>query len=591
MGSMKRTQKSSVRLGFANFSAPNLLRVKHTKFLNEFLGAMLNVDSSENLALIISPAYSANVGEAYLHENAINKNLAEANINTDRKWTLLFNKSKDPRDLRPLLYQGRICLPMRGQLKNSKWRTSGIISDCGMVGPCPLMKTIDMTVPSDTSECALPPSTHEDTHLSQPVKVMQIGHEACNNILHATLDSLKVSDSAISIADLTPYTGDMVKAFLLFQAQATCPMHLHAYASNDMELAWLNENVKAWAREKFLDGTLKIKGVAPLPEEVPREMLEADIPLPQLHVMTWNQSVKIDGVPTLTLSEALVKKYLDHPDEDICSAFKKLWEDGGAKHFVNVTSDTTGDTPVKRKFGPTFGLQEPESAKKLKVEDNKDDACQLIESMNMESPTCEATLPGSGDVCMKLIIGSGNKLYLGTASETESSLLPGAVIAGYWKGKWWHNKDSQAPTNADISYELNSTNDLIFIGSTLQTVGDAIRKRTKSNPGHARDITYHDMVESPSDEDPMHQTLTVKHAMVWKIEEGAPVKKEQDKVATMDYRHVAGVVDPSLWNTAFTKVIWSAKWSCKGLCPVRPNVVVIKTVKVKPGMVLPLLPL
>ena len=89
----------------------------------------------------------------------------------------------------------------------------------------------------------------------------------------------------------------------------------------------------------------------------------------------------------------------------------------------------------------------------------------------------------------------------------------------------------------------------------------------------------------------MHQTLTMKHAMVWRIEEGAPVKKEQDKVATMDYKHVAGVVDPSLWNTAFTKVIWSAKWTCQGLVPVRPNVVVIKTVKVKPGMVLPLLPL
>ena len=69
----KDTSKYSVRLGFANFSAPNLLRAKHGKFLHEFLGAMLNVASSENIALIISPAYTANTGEAYLHENAINK--------------------------------------------------------------------------------------------------------------------------------------------------------------------------------------------------------------------------------------------------------------------------------------------------------------------------------------------------------------------------------------------------------------------------------------------------------------------------------------------------------------------------------------
>ena len=211
---------------------------------------------------------------------------------------------------------------------------------------------------------------------------------------------------------------------------------------------------------------------------------------------------------------------------------------------------------MKRKFGPTIIGQSPDSTKKLKVEDtanNKEEACPLIQSMNMESTTCEATLPGSSDVCMKLIIGSGNKLYFSTDSETESSLLPGAVAAGWWKGKWWHNKDSQAPTKADINYELNSTNDLIFLGSTLQTVGDAIRKRTKNNPGQTRGIVYHDTVESPSDDDPMHQTLTMKHAMVWRIEDGAPVKKEQDKVATMDYRHVAGVVDPSLWNTAFTK--------------------------------------
>ena len=79
-----------------------------------------------------------------------------------------------------------------------------MFTNSALVGPVHAMKTADMSITTDISECALPPTTDKDTHLSQSEKAMQIGHDACNNILHACLDHLKAPDASISIVDLTP---------------------------------------------------------------------------------------------------------------------------------------------------------------------------------------------------------------------------------------------------------------------------------------------------------------------------------------------------------------------------------------------------
>ena len=456
------------------------------------------------------------------------------------------------------------------------------------MGPVEAQKSADMETIIDVGDTALPPTSDASTHPTAAQKIMQIGPDACKAILHACLDNLKVPDANISVVDLFPHTGDMVKAFLLFQNDVTCPMHLHAYAATEGELAWLRESIHNWAREKFMEGTLKIRGAAPLPEEVPRDLLEGELPLPQLHVCTWNNSVKLDGVSTLTLPDAQVKKYLDHGDTLIQEQFSKIWI--GAKHFINVkqsssTPASATSTPVKRKDG---AVSSPPDPKKLKQEDVDPGTDGAIKISEISAPTCEATLPASGGVSMKVVVGSNNLLYLTPSAEADVSLGPGTLVGAYYKGKWWHNDKGTARTDADIPFKLSSTDDLIYMGTKLETLGTVLAARRKSRPASTCAVLYHDQSEDPTDDDPARQALILKHEMNWKIDPGAPVKHEDGKVSTMDYKHVAGAVPFNNWNNGITSVVWTMRWTMNGLAPVRPSVALLKSIKVSADMALPL---
>ena len=76
--------------------------------------------------------------------------------------------------------------------------------------------------------------------------------------------------------------------------------------------------------------------------------------------------------------------------------------------------------------------------------------------------------------------------------------------------------------------------------------------------------------------------------MNWKIDPGAPVKHEDGKVSTMDYKHVAGAVPFNNWNNGITSVVWTMRWTMNGLAPVRPSVALLKSIKVSADMALPL---
>ena len=583
----EKMRRATAHFCFLNMSSPAVLRAHHQAFSISFAGALVN-DNGDNMGLALSPAMAGKVGEGFRMESSINDKLAQSNLNIDRYWSLLFNPHEDPRDMRPLLYIGRVLLPMTKTLKDIVWKTSGLFTKAASVGPVDAQKSADMETIIDVGDTALPPTSDTTTHLSQAQKVMQIGPDACKAILHACLDNLKVPDANISVVDMFPHTGDMIKAFLLFQNDVTCPMHLHAYAATEGELAWLRESIQTWAREKFMENTLKIRGAAPLPEEVPRDLLEGELPLPQLHVCTWNNSVKVDGVSTLTVPDAQVKKYLDHADPTIQEPFAKIWT--GAKHFINVKESSStpapaAGTPVKRKDGV---VSSPPDPKKLKQEEGDPATDGTIMLTAISAPTCEATLPSSGGVSMKVVVGSNNCLYLTPSADAEVSLVPGTLVAAYYKGKWWHNDKGTERTDEDITFKLSSTDDLIYMGTKLETLGAALAARRKSRPASNSTVLYHMLQEDPSDDDPAHQTLTLNHEMNWKIDAGAPVKREDGKVSTMDYKHVASAVPFNNWNNGITSIVWTMRWTMNGLAPVRPNVALLKSIKVSPGMALPL---
>ena len=582
---MEDTKKATARFGFLNYSALSLVRASHQTHAVEFMGAMVN-DYGHNLAMVVSPSYSSQKGEGYRMEGEINKKLAEANLNIDRFWTLTFEKHEDPRDQRPLLHMGRIALPMNKQLKDSQWKHSGLFTHAACVGPCKASKTNDMEIIMDVTETALPKTTDQTTHMAPAEKVQQIGCDACVSILHACMDKMKKPDLCFSLVDLFLHTGDMIKAAILFQAELTTFMKIHSYASSDVEKEWLDQIINAWAREKFIDGTLKIRGAMPLPEEIPRDMLEADVPLPQLHVCTWND-IKVDGQPTLTLPDALYHKYSTHADQEICDRFNKLYEK--AKGIINLKESPTASTPAKRTSSDILNPEPDEPLKKMKLEPGSPSA-GLIGVADMPGTVCEAVLPASKEISMKVVIAVGNKLFL-TPSNTDNdvALLPGVVVAGWWQGKWWHNSANKDLNEADVKFELKSTDDFIRIGSSMITLGTALAERRKSRPASTASVMYHDLVDAPTDDDPSRQTLSVKHDMVWRPDAGAPVKKEDNAhYTTMDHKHIAGAVPTNLWRNGVTDIVWTVRWSLKGLTPVRPAVALVVATNVTASKALPL---
>ena len=150
-----------------------------------------------------------------------------------------------------------------------------------------------------------------------------------------------------------------------------------------------------------------------------------------------------------------------------------------------------------------------------------------------------------------------------------------APFQGWWKGKWWFNKNQSEVTDQDIPYVLTSTEDLICVGMQLQTVRQAIDARAATRPGSKFNVMYHTSTDDPTESQPKNQKLTLKHSMVWKYETGAPLKTETNKESSMDFKHVAGTVSRGIWDTQFTKVVWLCKWTLAGLTPVRPQVVMI----------------
>ena len=129
--SMRRT---TARFCFLNMSSPVVLRSAHQTFGMSFAGALIN-DAGENMGIALSPAMAGKIGEGFRMESSINDKLAQSNLNIDRYWSLLFKPHEDPRDMRPLLYIGRVLLPMNRTLKDLVWKTSGFFYQGCIRGP------------------------------------------------------------------------------------------------------------------------------------------------------------------------------------------------------------------------------------------------------------------------------------------------------------------------------------------------------------------------------------------------------------------------------------------------------------------------
>ena len=176
---------------------------------------------------------------------------------------------------------GRLAFPMSKAFKDSAWWSSSLLRKAPVVGPLKAMRTSDMSVIEDLSEDTLPSTTDPTTHISPAEKVQQVGVDACLQVLQATFDGINAARTTMAVVvDPFPHTGDMLKAVIKYRGEFTGRLLYHSFAASAMEKVWLNFSVATWMQGEFLAGRLGIRGAAPLPEEVPKVILDAEIERP-----------------------------------------------------------------------------------------------------------------------------------------------------------------------------------------------------------------------------------------------------------------------------------------------------------------------
>ena len=227
----------------------------------------------------------------------------------------------------------------------------------------------------------------------------------------------------------------------------------------------------------------------------------------------------------------------------------------------------------------------------MKTETKSEDGKQLpTEGVDTLPPAVtKVRLPSSKHLA--LTFHAGNVTYVTCTDEKENglgSMQYGSLLVSWFKGKWWHNEKNGTLSDADVPFGMRDTDDLVLLNGKLQTLGKTLEDRRATKTASKCEVLYHELKDAPTDEKPGHQTLQLKHAMVWKPEPGATLKDPKPNATggnppeppSMEYKHAAGAIPSKLWNTSLTAVVWSVRWATTGLAPIRPQVVLTQQLQV-----------
>ena len=104
-------------LAVANMSSLSEIPATTYSHMSAYLSWML-ADNANNTGLVLYPAYTYNRGKLHVDEQRVTTSLAISGANIDHTFSLLFTDQVDGRDLRPMVYGGRLAMP--GHIDPSK---------------------------------------------------------------------------------------------------------------------------------------------------------------------------------------------------------------------------------------------------------------------------------------------------------------------------------------------------------------------------------------------------------------------------------------------------------------------------------------
>ena len=191
---------------------------------------------------------------------------------------------------------------------------------------------------------------------------------------------------------------------------------------------------------------------------------------------------------------------------------------------------------------------------------------------------------------LSIVLALGRRIFIKNTSASTQVVPAGSIIAGWFKGKFWHHRDGQeepkgkkakkkdeeAPaevTDADVLFSLADADSVVsFSGKTVKLL-DVVSEKRKVQADAC--VQYHKMSDQPTPGVPQWFSLETLVSIYFRSDD-IPAKSEQEGIPKIPMHHLAGCVKAADWDTPASHVIWAVKWSTsagKGLTPVRPMVV------------------
>lgn len=206
-----------------------------------------------------------------------------------------------------------------------------------------------------------------------------------------------------------------------------------------------------------------------------------------------------------------------------------------------------------------------------------------------------------------MVLALNQRIFVVNSSDKSQALPAGSVLAGWFKGRFWHlqrsstgesttkkRKQGDEPTEvseADVLYCLQDADTAVSFKGKQTTVMALIAQRRAASQGEA--IQYHSKQDKPQTGNPGWFTLQLEASIYFRAED-IPTKGEvaEGQTPKIPMHHLAGCLPASAWETSASQVVWAVKWSDverKGLTPVRPMVMTMRALTIPPNSAMELL--
>ena len=521
-------------------------------------------DNMQSSALVVAPVFSYNVGKLHLEEQKMVTALSRGNHNLDVHFNVIFKDQCDSRDLRPMVYPGRLVFPSPlMNIARSMWFSCDLrrmrrTEEVPQLPP-KLMKEVE-----DLAADALPTSMDgKDSHIHGASKYCQLGVGGWQAILHSTFTGVTWENaSATIVVDLYPRVGDLLESFFA-QRQIITSVALFyiAFCENQTELDWLSRTAEEFMANKFWDGEWQLPAsLGVLSKELPSDLVDPLPPVPSMNVLIISGT---DGKKTLNLPVSIVKEWHTHPTFGMQF---NAWLDNFVEKY-NVLDPASEPGPAKRPGpGKPPGLP-PFKKAKVTPPENIFDANDITEALIQE-----AKVVGLGKECPWLQLRVGHRIYLVNKSMQEISVPDGSYLAGFGKGAFKLAKleGSESPPGA-IAFKLESQDNWVVLSGNRVRIGDVMADQRKTKPD--AELCYHKSdVDST---DPTQFSLTMTHRVLFLPKDDSSSEVTTNNIATKE--------ELQYWMSEQMEVLWVVRWTAKGLMPVKPVVHIREACVLPPG--------